>query len=520
MKTELTMALIKRLRLDSKPVGVDAKGDLVFEPNPFGKDYIIYDASQEAPPGFGVRVAKKKTFIIRRKVHGKSFMPTVGNVADFMADTKSALSNARAKAAKMALEIVETRANPNETARKRSAAELTLGEAFEKYRHHLATRTQRPATKETLRVADRAARKFDGWKWMAKRIKDLTPEEIQQRFEQSKSVHPTANEQAFRWATAAVRWSMGMEELDAASAGREPLLRANPFMVLTLNKMFRSREQVERDREEKGKRNPLTPSKTIGQFLEVAWAKRAVNDNETGVHYLVLMLLWGCRKSEHAPCQWGELLSRDERRVASHVVLDGDDDYGAHVFFARTKNGRNHRLPLGPMATELLRRRQTSAAEECARRGFEAKSRSFVFPARSKQSKSGHYSDATTLLDALRDEAGIEKLTRHDLRRSFGAMMTTMDVPEGVRKRFFNHSDASVTDTYTRAEWALLTEWMARIEQEILAKAPNVYNSLKPVDWPVLAAPEPHVSRAAKTRSGRPRKTSHIAEESNLENVS
>ncbi len=97
---------------------------------------------------------------------------------------------------------------------------------------------------------------------------------------------------------------MGMEELDAASAGREPLLRANPFMILAINKMFRSREQIERGRDDEGKRNPLTPSKTLGAFLEVAWAKRDVNDNETGVHYLMLMLLWGCRKSEHAPCRW------------------------------------------------------------------------------------------------------------------------------------------------------------------------------------------------------------------------
>lgn len=509
MKTELTMALIKRLTLDSKPVGVDEKGALVFEPNPTGKDYIVYDSSQEAPPGFGVRIAKKKTFVIRRKVHGKSFMPTVGNVADFLADTKSALSNARAKAARMALEIVETKANPNETARKRSAAELTLGEAFDRYRHHLATRTQRPATKETLRVADRAARKFEAWGWTSRRVKDLAPDEIEERFHEGQSAHPTANEQAFRWASAVVRWCMGMEELDAATAGRDPLLRANPFMILAINKMFRSRQQVERAREETGKRNPLTPSKTVGTFLEVAWAKRAINDNETGVHYLISMLLWGCRKSEHAPCQWGDLLSRDERRVLSHVVLD-DDEYGAHVFFARTKNGSNHRLPLGPMAVELMRRRQTSAAEETVRRGFGLKSRKFVFPARSKQSKSGHYSDATALLDALRDEAGIEKLTRHDLRRSFGAMMTSMDVPEGVRKRFFNHADASVTDTYTRAEWAMLRDWMARIEQEILAKAPNVYNALKPVDWPMLVAPEPHVSRSAKARSGRPRKSNSV----------
>jgi hypothetical protein len=87
-----------------------------------------------------------------------------------------------------------------------------------------------------------------------------------------------------------------------------------------------------------------------------------------------------------------------------------------------------------------------------------------------------------------------------------------MDVPEGVRRRFFNHADASVTDTYTRAEWAMLRDWMARIEQEILAKAPNVYNALKPVEWPMLAAPEPHLSRPAKARSGRPRKDRANAE--------
>jgi len=130
-----------------------------------------------------------------------------------------------------------------------------------------------------------------------------------------------------------------------------------------------------------------------------------------------------------------------------------------------------------------------------------------VFPARSKHAKSGHYSNATNLLDALRDEAGIERLTRHALRRSFGAMIESLNVPEGVRKRFFNHSDASVTDTYTKAEWALLVESMTRIGQEILAKSTDVYISLKPVDWPMLAAPEPHASRLANSRSGQPRKS-------------
>lgn len=511
MKIELSMPLIKRLKIDSKPVGFDAAGTLVFEPNPSGKDYIVYDASQEAPPGFGVRIAKKKTFIIRRKIHGKSIMPTVGNVADFMSlDGKGPLTLARAKAASMALQMVGTGKNPNAEARKTAASELTVGQAFARHREHLRTRTQRPATGETLRVVDRAIRKFVEWGWANRRVKDLTPEEIEAKFKEGQEAHPTANEQAFRWALAAVRWCIGMEELDAASANRDPLLKANPFIILILGKLFRSRDQVEKGRVEQNKRNPLTPTKTLGEFLEVAWSRKDINDNETGVHYLMLMLLWGCRKSEHAPCQWGELLSPDSRKLASHVILDADEAYGPHVFFHRTKNGSNHRLPIGPMALELLRRRQTSAAGEAARRGFAAKSRVYVFPARSRQSKTGHYSDASSLLDALRDEAGIERLTRHDLRRSFGALMAAIDVPAGIRARFFNHADANVTETYTKAEWSLLREWMERIEQAILAKAPNVYNALKPVEWPMLPAPEPHTSRPARPRSGRPRKTPTI----------
>lgn len=297
-----------------------------------------------------------------------------------------------------------------------------------------------------------------------------------------------------------------MEELDAAAGNRAPLLRANPFSVLVINKQFRSREQIEEQRKIGNKRNPLTPSASLGTFLEVAWPKRSVNDNETGVHYLILMLLWGCRQSEHAACEWQELLKPDQLAVTSYVCLDENSPHGPHVFFHKTKNGKSHLMPIGPMALELLRRRQTSAAEEAARRGFSAKSRRFVFPARSRQSKTGHYSDATDLLDSLREEAGIERLTRHDLRRSFGSMLETLDVPKGIAKRFFNHADADVTDTYTKAEWALLRDWMGRVEQEILSRAPNVYNALKPTDWPMLAAPEPHVTRPPKPRPGRPPK--------------
>jgi integrase len=176
------------------------------------------------------------------------------------------------------------------------------------------------------------------------------------------------------------------------------------------------------------------------------------------------------------------------------------------VFFYNTKNGRDHRLPITPMALNLLRQRQKLAAEEVARRGFDARSRPFVFPAHSKFSSTGHYKDATDLLSRIRDEAEIVRVTRHDLRRSFGSVMRGLGVDEGIKKRFFNHASTDVTATYTEAEWALLRSEMERIEQAILVTAPNVYNALKPPTWPPLAAPDPHECKPAKPRSGRPRK--------------
>ena len=52
-------------------------------------------------------------------------MPVVGNVADYFD-----IGAARGKAATLAREIVEERANPNETARKAGKAELTIKRAL------------------------------------------------------------------------------------------------------------------------------------------------------------------------------------------------------------------------------------------------------------------------------------------------------------------------------------------------------------------------------------------------------
>lgn len=95
----------------------------------------------------------------------------------------------------------------------------------------------------------------------------------------------------------------------------------------------------------------------------------------------------------------------------------------------------------------------------------------------------------------------------HDLRRSFGALMAQLNVPEGIRRRFLNRAHPNVTALYNESEWSDLRIWTEKIEQHMFAKAPNVYNSLKLNQWPMLEAPAPFVCKIVK-RMGRPRKQS------------
>ncbi len=508
-RAELNDNYCKLRRLEHPPVGYGPDGKLMFSAKAVSDpaSYIVWDASRDAPPGFGLKVAGKKTYILRRKVLSKSMLSKVGNFADF-----DKIQDARAKGRELARAMIETGQNPNVMARARDAAEVTLGQAMEAYREHMVERTQRPAKPETLRVYDRVMRRHAQWGWSDRKVREIDTDEIKRKFKETFDATPTATEQAFRWPARAVDWYVENEKIRAQAQGREPTIKGNPFNFLSLNHFYRTKEQIDAGREEQGKRNPLRPTQDLGRFLEACWSKKDINDNMTGVHYLMLMLLWGCRKSEHAGLVWGELLAESGgpgigRRSTSHVLIQDHPDWGPYVFFHKTKNGRSHRMPLTPMALELVKRRQVAAAEEAARRGFKGKSRNFVFPARSPFSKTGHYMDATDLLDDLREEIGLEKLNRHDLRRSFGAVMTSIGVPDGIKSRFLNHAHVSVTETYTAAEWSLLREWMMRIEQAILARAPNVYNALKPVDWPPIAAPAPHICRPPKPRTGRPRKT-------------
>lgn len=67
MKYPLTTDLVKRLKIEQKPVEVDSKGKIIYEENPSKKEYFVFCSSQNSPKGFGVRVATgtgKRFFVV------------------------------------------------------------------------------------------------------------------------------------------------------------------------------------------------------------------------------------------------------------------------------------------------------------------------------------------------------------------------------------------------------------------------------------------------------------------------
>ena len=56
----LTADLVKRLKLDAKPSGLDAKGKMILEPNPDGKEYFVFCSDQNSPKGCALRPSPAK----------------------------------------------------------------------------------------------------------------------------------------------------------------------------------------------------------------------------------------------------------------------------------------------------------------------------------------------------------------------------------------------------------------------------------------------------------------------------
>ncbi len=173
--------------------------------------------------------------------------------------------------------------------------------------------------------------------------------------------------------------------------------------------------------------------------------------NPGAYHTIIkLLILTAQRRGEVAGSRWSEFeLSTGLWTIPKH----------------RTKNGKEHRLPLPKRATEILTEWHSVAG-----------SGPHVFASEgSKRSSFSGFSKSKRRLDEL---SGVHNWTVHDLRRTTATNLAEMRIPPHVIERVLNHTGGSISPiarVYNRHAYEdemrdALERWSARLG-EILGPA-------------------------------------------------
>lgn len=174
--------------------------------------------------------------------------------------------------------------------------------------------------------------------------------------------------------------------------------------------------------------------------------------------YLQVLLLTGARREEVATLAWENV----DLRWKSMTIKD-------KVEGTRT-------IPITPyvgkLLTELKRLNETppNVTPIRGKEVIEWKSSTWVFP--SQTSASGRLTEPRIQHNKALAAAGIEGLTLHGLRRSFGTLSEWVECPVGVVAQIMGHSPSAIAEKhYRQRPLDLLRLWHKRIESWVLDQA-------------------------------------------------
>jgi integrase len=209
--------------------------------------------------------------------------------------------------------------------------------------------------------------------------------------------------------------------------------------------------------------NPVTgtvprPEKSRDRVLSSAelkaiWAATAGDDDYSAI--VRLLLLAGCRADEIGSLSWSEVFG-------DRIVLPG----------TRTKNGRDHIVPLSAPAQAILKARPRMFGSD------------FVFGRGGKDRGFTGWSSTKMLLDARIKAAGtkVKPWTNHDLRRSVATHMAELGIAPHIVEAVLNHVSGhkhGVAGIYNRATYAAekvaaLTLWADKLLEIVEGRARKV----------------------------------------------
>lgn len=344
-----------------------------------GTRYTIYDGVR---PELGLRVTDtgNKSFFVMKKIRGSNRVvrDTLGRYPVMT------ISQAR-EAAIETVRAISKGVNPNDE-KKRFRQEATLGELFKEFMERYSK-----LEKKSWIYDQREIPKFYDT-WFARKISDITKQQIQKRHEEIKANHGLyqANRSLERLRVMynkAIEWGWD---------GTNPTNGIKKY------------KEIKRDR-----------------FLlvhEVSSFFNAVNEEDSLIHdYIWLSLMTGARKSNVLAMRWSEI------------------DFNASLWrIPDTKNGEPVIIPLIPRAVNMLNERYNQRKTE------------WVFDSPTKPG--AHFVDPKKAWGRILERAGIEDLRIHDIRRTLGSWQAMTGASLSVIGKSLGHKSTEATNIYARLQ--------------------------------------------------------------------
>lgn len=364
---------------------------------PQGKRYYVKDATQPElylcvlPSGI-------KAFELVKKHGGRARRKRLGVFPQVTVEA------ARAKARELLGELAKG-VNVFDGQRLRKA-ELTLEELFGSYmeRH---SKLHKKTWKTDQHVYNKH---LSGW--AAKRLSDLTHDDISAKHAKISAASPTAADRAVT--TLRAVYNYAIDEL--GWGGKNPCLKVR----------LHPRKE----------RNRFLTEEDLGIF----WKAASEYPNDSIRDYLRLSLLMGARKEKMLSMRWRDV----HLKQAFWLIEVG-------------KNGESQTVPIAEAALAILKERH-------ARRG----DCPWVFQGRGRE---GRLTSPDNAWRELRAEIGLKDVTLHDLRRTFASWqaMTGSSLP--IIGDSLGHKNPSVTAIYARLSKTATRESVSTAVAEMMRHA-------------------------------------------------
>lgn len=377
---------------------------------PGPKDEIHWDTEVR---GFAARVTPtgKLSFIVQGRVKGsgKEARLTIGTYGIFTVDQARDVAREHLRSMRLGID-------PRDVRRQDEAAKVTLRQVADAYFARPGMLKESTKTEMERHVS----KVFEAWE--NNPIASITPADCRKRYEElaTKGLRgkgPAPTQAAIAMVTLRTLINFAINEYKQLDG--KPIIDHNPVAIL------------KKDLRPSQPRTRHIDRRSIGKFWNLLTEARVAPKNRdaaAGIDLVMFLMLTGARRNEGATLEW------------KNVDIDDDDPTNCSWFIPDPKNKNPVTLPLSRQAVELLKRRKPADNDKTAS--------PYVFA--STKSKAGHIKDTRAPLEQLSKKIGMDRLSAHDLRRTFvttGVKACRLDlaklelltnhVPQGITARHY-----------------------------------------------------------------------------------